>query len=434
MPEEQFKTRDLDPFIIVPPFRWAKNLKTWWLLAPLTIGLVGFYLCVTVIDGTFGSSRDFQAGEDFERVFDIGHPPASIPYFPWMRDITSWFLLFMIIATCLIVHKQWRLIAGCMSGLARNGVLKQRQQRDFDEKIKERNARILRIDKLLEGCKPPKAPDPLPEIWALDSLIARLSDRSVRRLASLAPVVALFTALLVFSLIVAEQHGLFEVFMPSGLSQPGRNVWLSMAYANWWASDHHPLGFFAYILGAYFIWYVILMQNIVGLLTAYMLTCLPSIVVFDADWLNRDGRYGWRPLSKVIYTVYASLTLHGFAISVVLVVLGVQNFPWMIVAVIIWVVGTTSYVFLPWIIFGRVETQAQEDRIRHLETLAERLDPDNEIDRLQPIVTEIERVRNSHIRPVQIVIPGISAIIFAVLLPIVLTIVQIVFAVRFGGK
>ena len=384
----------------------------------------------TYIDGTFGSSRDFQAGEDFERVFDIGHPTASIPYFPWMRDITSWFLLFMIIATCLLVHKQWRLMAVCMSGLARSGVLKQRQQHDVDEKMKERNARILRIDKLLKGCKPPKAPDQLPEIWALDYLIARLSDRSVRRLANFAPVVALLTSLLVFSLIVAEQHGLFQVFMPSGLSQPGRNIWLSMAYANWWASSHHPLGFFAYLLGAYGIWYVILMQNIVGMLAAYMLACLPSIVVFDADWLNRDGRYGWRPLSNVIYTVYASLTLHGFTISVVLAVLGVQNFPWMIVAVIIWVVATTSYVFLPWIIFGRVEAQAQEHRIRHLETLAEGFDPDNDIDKLQPIVTEIERVRNSHIRPLQFVIPGISTIIFAVLLPIVLTIVQIVFAVR----
>jgi hypothetical protein len=244
--------------------------------------------------------------------------------------------------------------------------------------------------------------------------------------------IALATALLVLALIIGEKESLFRFLMPNGLNLAEQKVWVSAAYNNWWAGTNHPLGLIAYIAVAFFALYIIVLQNIVGVQAVYVAVALDSVADFAIDWLNRDGYYGWKPVARVFHTVYVSLTVHGLTISLLLIVLGVQSFPWISGLVAIWVIVVPLYVFVPWKIFRRIEANCCEERIKQLVQLVEqgRIDPDRDLDKFRMIITEIERVRGIRIRPLRF--PEFSTLGIAVLLPIILTAAQIWFSVGFG--
>src|SRR5262249_53897830 len=156
---------------------------------------------------------------------------------------------------------------------------------------------------------------------------------------------------------------------------------------SWWASDEHPLGLITYCLGALFGAYIIILQNIVGFQAVYVIVALPALVEFDADWLNRDGHYGWQPVAKVFRTVYLSLTLHGSAISLLLIVLGLRSFPWIFGLVAIWVTVVPLYLVVPWILFRRIEERARQHRIERLSGLMDgvQIDPDRDLNKLRAL-------------------------------------------------
>lgn len=411
----RIKIKEFDPFTFVQSFRWARNANTWW-FSLLTICFAGILLIVTSIDGTVGGPRDLQPTEDFSRVFHIGHATASKPSFPLMRDLTSWLLALIIAATCLIIQRQWKLMAECLGGLANNGALKPQKVLKLDT----RTSRMLRLDKQLAGCEKKPA-------CALESLVESITNHTAPRMARWTAIVAFASVLLVILIILGEKHSIFQIFMPDGLSSVERNRWLSTAYANWWASDNHPLGFLAYFLIAYFAYYVVLTENIVGFVGAYLMVALPTVALLEADWVNGDGNYGWKPLSRVFRTVFLLLALHGFGISLLLVVLGIENFPWIIGLVLIWIVVVPLYILSVGRVFRRVQHDARERRITELEGFRIELDkvavPENVV-LIHGIADEIERVRKVRIRPVKVAIPRMFAFV-GYLLPIILTIVQL---------
>ena len=418
---EKLIIRDFDPFAALPPlFRRLRNVNSWLVGLPIAVILAGLVVGACAISGTLGVAKDFQPGQDLRRVFGIDHPPASPPSMPLIRDITSWYLAFVVVATCIIVHRQWQRMGRCLSDLAENDVLlpKGRIERN-------RVFRLLRLNRYVDRGMP---------ATALDSFIGRVNELVMLRISKWAPVISGIAALLVISLIIGEKQGLVHVLEPEHLSAAGRQQWLTKTYESWWASFNHPLGLVVYFLAAFLGAYVIVLQNLIGVTAVYAVVALSTLIEFDADWLNRDGHYGWKPLDRIFRTVYLSLSLHGLTISVLLVVLGLQNFPWIAGLVAIWVVVVPLYIFVPWILFRRLEARVRQRRMASLSRLSSglSLNPGIDFDQVSAVISEIERVRKARIRPIRLLVPEIATFGIAVLLPLILTAAQIWFSIGFG--
>jgi hypothetical protein len=407
---------DFDPFAFAPFFGWARHVHTAW------FGLLGVLIALTVVvvtwvEGTLGALNNFELREDVRRIVGLDTEPSA-PSFPLLRDVASWFLLLVIVATCMIVHRQWQLMSDGVSELRLNNVL-----------IPETSARPSRLpllNRLLRGS------DGQDQVMVL---LKKINDFGQRIVARAALFVAGAAAILAFLLIQGEKsRGLFQVVMPRGLSPEGQASWLSAAYESWWASDSHPLGIITYFTLAVFGLYVILMQNVVGVVCAYLAVALSAVAKLDADWLNRDGRYGWRPVARIFRTVYLSLALHGLALSVLVVILGVQNFTWVSGLVLIWVVMVPLYILVPWLAFRSVEGTARRRRIDGLGAIspasAGTMDG---VRQTHDLVAEIDRCRRAKIRPMGLGVPEFSTVIAFALLPAALTATQIFFSVRFGA-
>lgn len=162
---------------------------------------------------------------------------------------------------------------------------------------------------------------------------------------------------------------------------------------------------------------------------------LPNVAQLDVDWLNRDGRYGWSPIARIFQTIYWSLALHGCALSLVLIVLGTQNFPWILVLVALWVAVVPIYVLLPWLVFGNIEKSAKARRIERIVAVMAGRDIDADSDPLAcvPYINEIERCRRARIRPMRLRGPQFSTFLVVFFLPIVLTAAQVLIPLKFGG-
>src|ERR1700753_182637 len=87
------------------------------------LGIVGVVIVALIIvpnlaDGTFGTVDDLHLWSDIQRPFGVGDLPPSRPYFPLMRDVTTWFLAFTTIAGTILLHRQWKYLSQCLSRLA----------------------------------------------------------------------------------------------------------------------------------------------------------------------------------------------------------------------------------------------------------------------------------------------------------------------------
>src|SRR4249919_1549748 len=149
MANQQLEVHDLDPFEFMLLYRGLKGAHTSWLalIAPISVGAI---LLAAFVSGTQGAFRDFQFWADIRRVLRVAHTPASQPDFSLMRDVTSWLLLIIIVSGALLLHRQWKYMAQCLSGLAESGAITAR-----DQPISNHFSRLLRIDKIAA-----KAPTP----------------------------------------------------------------------------------------------------------------------------------------------------------------------------------------------------------------------------------------------------------------------------------
>ena len=413
--------RDFDPFVVFQLFRHLRNVNSWLLSVLIGLVVAGVISAASALSGSFGHVSDFQPVQDFQRLFSLGRTQPAVPEFPLIRDITSWYLVFVVVATCGIVHRQWQLMARCLSGLAENGVLRPKPVLTLG-----RRSRWLQVHRYVETERPQEA---------LNNFIGRINDVLAARVARWAPVLAGISAFLVLSLIIADKESLFHVLVPRALTVSKQTEWLSNAYASWWASIDHPVGLIAYFVVAFVGAYVIVLQNLIGVASVYIIAALPDLAEFDADWLNRDGHYGWKPVLRVFRTVYISLSLHGLTISILLIVLGLQSFPWIFGLVAIWVVVVPLYIAVPWRLFRHVEDRAKQRRVDELGAMLGGRDMDESpnLAHARVVALEIERTRRARIRPVRVLVPELSTFGIAVLLPLVLTAAQIWFSVRFGA-
>ena len=405
----------LDPWGIARPFRWTRNLSsTWlWLIGP---ALILPALLITMAEGTLGQRSDFQLWQDIQRVLGVGAAPSP-PEFPLARDVLSWFLIVIVVATFVLVHRQWQYIARSLPNMAASGII-----RPVERLPSSSRSRRLLLHRILGECDPESA------LIVLANWVNRFFTKASRWVSwTFALLAAAFTVLL---FIGGRSTGVFRFMMPEGLDHIAQQEWLKAAYSSWWASSAHPFGESCFFLMAFLAIYVILLQNLVGIIIAYGAVALPEVVIMDADWLNRDGYFGWMPVVRIYRTVYLSLALHGLALSVLLIVLSVRGFPWMLGLVGLWVIVLPIYLLGPWAIFISVEKNIKKKRVEHITELMDEqnVDPEKDLERLPAYLTEIQRVREARIRPIRVPRYQIPPFAVVVLLPIFLTIAQIIFS------
>jgi hypothetical protein len=336
--------------------------------------------------------------------------------FPLARDVLSWLLIVVVVATCVLVHRQWQYIARSLPDMATSGII-----RPVKRLPSSSRSRLLLLHRILGDCDPESA------FIVLATRVNHFFSKASRWVSwTSALLAAIFTGLLFLG---EKSTGVFRFMMPDNLDHRAQHDWLQAAYSSWWASSAHPLGEFCFFLMTFLIIYVILLQNIVGIVIAYGALALPEVVIMDADWLDRDGYFGWLPIVRIYRTVYLSLALHGLALSILLIVLSVRGFPWMLGLVGLWVIVLPIYLLGPWAVFRSVEKNIKKRRMERIKELMDEqnVDTDN-LEKLPVYLAEIQRAREARIRPIRV--PGyqIPPFVVVALLPILLTIAQIVFS------
>jgi pimeloyl-ACP methyl ester carboxylesterase len=171
----------------------------------------------------------------------------------------------------------------------------------------------------------------------------------------------------------------------------------------------------------------------------YLGVAMPALVDFGADWDDPEECYGWSPLSRMYRTVYWSLMLHGGTLTMLLVVLGVDNFRWLVGLAFLWSLVLPLYTVIPWLVFRRVRTLVADRRMRDidagLENDLQRSEFDTQKRDFRRLAKEQRQaVANARIVPLRLPRLQVPPFIVLGLFPIILTILSVWFSLSFGPK
>src|SRR5262249_6711817 len=120
----------------------------------------------------------------------------------------------------------------------------------------------------------------------------------------------------------ALDQNVLRVFVPTGLSPDAQEQWLTEARQNWWAGSAHPAGYTLYSLITWLGMSLIVAYNLMGIITVCVAIIVYLVTDPKADWLNKDGQYGWLPVAQVYRTVYWTIALFCAVISILVALLG----------------------------------------------------------------------------------------------------------------
>lgn len=391
---------------------------------------------VNALQGTLGSFQDMRFAED--AMIAIGREdPHHVPVdFPLARDLASWILLFTIVAGAVLLHKQWTLMSTCLSRLAESGALMARdavtrEAADGTQVLDARRtfrltlfSKVMGVDRMIMGCTVDTA---LPTM--VEKVNRFLEKRRLLLFISTGGIAFILGGLLG----LGQKHSLFVTFSPRFESHEDPSValrmWLEDSYAGWWAGDSHVAGYLLYAAFAVFAFFIILSFNTVGYVALYLAVALRYVSKPGADWFNRDGRYGWRPLAEVYLTVLSGVALLGLALTVTLAVLGIRNFAWVGIVVVVYILVAPAFVFAPRLLFRHAARRAKVDRVYALAGTVNRNDLDDPARHpgAVAVVAEIERCRNARIQPLRLRKASASTFLAFFVLPILLAAAQVFF-------
>ena len=101
----------------------------------------------------------------------------------------------------------------------------------------------------------------------------------------------------------------------------------------------------------------------------YVIIAMYFLIEPRADWLNRDGRFGWAPLAHAYRTVIWANALLGAALTVTLLALGISNYDWVVVLVVMYMILMPTFILMPWVAFRHVEEKARAARVSEIEAI-----------------------------------------------------------------
>jgi hypothetical protein len=407
--EQAKQTEAFDPFDFIPGFaKKVSGISTGWLILPwLAAGLV--VLAGTVFEGTLGTFTDLRWFTDLQYVFGR-YVPETPPHVPLIRDAPDIALFLLMAAGALLLHRQWKSIRDCIPRL-----------RDADTIVPCCQPRLNRLTRLL----------------GLNRLIGKNEDyRAFTRLEGtlrgVGPGLKVFLAafVLVGGLVLAVllrgalDENVLRVFVPTDASPLEQQRWLAEARNNWWAGPTHPIGYVLYGLLTWFGMSLIVAYNVMGIITVYVAIAVYLVTNPDADWYNKDGRYGWLPMTEVYRTVYWTIVLFGAVMSILVALLGSKTPIAVIGLACLYMLLIPVYTLVPWLFFRKVEKQARDSRQEALGKALEGVDR-TDVEKTQAFVAEFARCRDARIRPMSIGRLSFTGFASVVLLPIGLTLLQI---------
>lgn len=418
---KKLTTKDFDPFEFALLYQKLKNVQTGW-LALISVLVAATLILASAIQGTFGDLADFQVVADVKRTLGIAHPEPSAPSFPFMRDFVSWLLAAIVISGAVLLHRHWLCMSTCLSRLTANGALVTRKT-----VLSNRFSKVLRVDRMIKGVEPEQA---------LNTIVTKVVEVLKKRSVGLLVLMGGSALVLTILLILGLENNMFHVLAPPGASEQERAAWVREAYTSWWAGKHHLAGHILYWVLAWFAIFVILSFQVVGVIAVYLLVAIHFVVEPSADWLNRDGRYGWTPLATLYRTVMWANGLLGVTLTIVLASLGINNYGWVAVLVVVYIALVPLFVGVPWLVVRRAANTARNARAEQIaELMAEHgIRFDTDIERAAPYIAELERCRAARIRPLRLGTASFSTYAVIAILPVLLTAAQIFLPLTFGTR
>jgi hypothetical protein len=406
-----------DPFSVIPMFVGSRRLQrhSAWLLLPwLLLGLI--VVLVTAIDGSLGGVRDIRWLSDIAAVFGRS-VPVTPPRVPLLRDVPDVALFFLIMLGYIMLHRQWIRISDCLPNL--------RERQSIIPRDEPRRHWVLTPLGYRWLLGPEQAPG------GLVRLEAKL--RRFPRTFKIVLVVVVVGGGLLLAILLrgALDQNVLKVFVPTALSPAEQQQWLVEARANWWASSAHPVGYVLYVLIAWLGMSLIIAYNVMGFITVYVAVAVFLVTDAKAEWLNRDGWFGWLPMTDLFRSVYWTIALFCAVMSVLVALLGSQTPIAVIGLIALYALLIPVYTFIPWLVFRSVEATARELRERELSIMLAEVDA-RDIGRWQVFVTEFARCREARIRPMSLGRLQLSGFASVVLLPIVLTLLQVFLPLGLG--
>lgn len=419
-------TADFDPYHIMLHSNGARARL--WVPGLIAAVMVAVLLLVNAAQGTLGGRSDLRIPTDARRPFTAVHS-YSPPSFPLARDVVSWILLLSVISGLLLLHREWQLMKECIPNLVKNGALLPRDPVYLDDDELELDveatyeldwlSRRMGVDRMIKSALPGEA---------MDTLLRRMKRFLTHRVKPfLIAGVLLVSIVCAYALMNGQHRGLFTGFAPADYTGSQLRNWLTQAYSGWWAGPDHFAGQTLYLIYAIFAFIIIAAFNVIGIIALYLVVALQYVSKPSADWLNRDGRYGWQPLAAVFRTVLAAVGLLGVTLAVTLTSIGLQNLPWIGPVVAVYVLYAPLFVGVPAWIFRTTEKTAKRARVEELFEAANQL---SSIDLTMlsaraAAIAEIERTRKADFRPLRLWSASNAAFVSVWILPIVLTIIQI---------
>jgi hypothetical protein len=406
-----------DPFSVIPIFagRRLREGHLHWLVAPwVALGML--VIVITAAEGTLGSLPDMHWVSDVGSVFSRS-APYSAPRFPLFRDLPDLMLFLLIVLGFVMLHRQWRNIAGCVPRLLEEGTLRR-------SSTPKRNAitTALRLNAVIGD------PGDQESFERIQRHFSRTGWRV--KVAMLIVVLGGGLGLAVLLRLALDQYG-FQTWIPSSLTGAARQDWLAEARRSWWASSAHLPGYLLFGLFAWLGMSIIVAYNLMGIVTVAFAVAVYQVIEPSAEWFNKDGVYGWQPVAEVYQSVYKTVALFCAIISILVALLGSKTPLAVIAFAALILLPIPVYVYVPLQVFLSLEKKAKELRLRELTDMLRHVDHADLASR-QAFIAEFAYLRDARIRPMSLSRLQISGFTSAILIPIGLTLLQIYLPLGLG--
>ena len=383
----------------------------------LGIGLFATLLAVGAIDGTLGSLDADRFFRDISSIFGVecNRPNCAEPSFPILRDGTSAILFTAFVFAYGLARVRWRLMETCIGDLYASGSLAPIPSAQGGTSVQGVSCGTIRstVRSKFDHSFRRKGADGRSDRGAdlyrsNDSAnVERIMKSAEKRLYFIGrrwvtvPLVAA-SLLLSWVAVHSTQDDLFREFTPSTCQLADLGVsedeWVSKAGDSWWAGQHHTLGRLFYIAVASTGIYLLLVQIAVAGVAFEVVTRVNRCSVLGADWLDRDGAFGWRSVGAIFRTVHLSMLVYSFGIGIaVLTVGGSHPIGWGMIGV--WCVITSLYYVIPWWVFHDVPRRAKDARRAELAVRFSGIDFRRDLATHAVAVAEYQRLNRARIRP-----------------------------------
>lgn len=315
-PSRRLKT--FDPFPS-EPFLLARIDGTW--VSPGCLAVLGLVLVFAVLvlinlwQGTLGAFSWGQLSADFHSAWTGDTASRSFSTeFPLLRDWPSLTAAVIALVTPALIANQWFAMRRYVGNLYEAGLL-------YDANVSE----------------------DLYQSWI---------ERENAALGRSGVMTPLLLGLAVISaFLITRTQRAIGVFGAIG----GSSGYSKAAYASWWAGqDTHFPGYVTFFIVTTIFLYFVFVQNRVGIRLVWFMWRTKDDLLVGYDLHASDGAFGWRPMRRLLWTVYLSLTVHAGALLVLALTTQASAFiRWLLPITVLYLSVVPLYVFLPLWLFSR---------------------------------------------------------------------------------